>query len=208
MIIISGSYFFIHKKVKYLHFFLGCLIAFAGLNAIYQYDFQTQKGIYIYHVNNATAVDFMNGKQSVIVADSTFYHSEKLAMFNVRQNHTKNGVKHQNMYELKNDTVLTNEKVALWPPFIQFLDKRMMLLDKSNKYASEPTAEIDVDYLVLTQNTSANLYKLAECVHFERVIIDASSSFWRVNKWIEQCENLDIPYHNTREKGAFVMEWK
>mgnify|MGYP006256448867 FL=1 len=142
------------------------------------------------------------------MADSSFYHNEKLALFNVQQNHTQSGIKNQNTYQLKNDTILTSQKIGLWPPFIQFLDKRMMLLDKSNKYVREPTSEVQVDYLVLTQNTSANLYKLAECVHFERVIIDASNSFWKAKKWTEQCRNLGIPYHNTREKGAFVIKWK
>ena len=207
-IIFSGSFFFIHKQKKYFYLALGCLIAFASLNVIYQYDIQTQKGIYVYHVKSATAIDFFHGKQSVIVADSSFYHNEKLALFNVQQNHTQSGIKNQNTYQLKNDTILTSQKIGLWPPFIQFLDKRMMLLDKSNKYVREPTSEVQVDYLVLTQNTSANLYKLAECVHFERVIIDASNSFWKAKKWTEQCKNLGIPYHNTREKGAFVMKWK
>jgi len=45
-------------------------------------------------------------------------------------------------------------------------------------------------------------------VHFERVIIDASNSFWKAKKWTEQCRNLGIPYQNTREKGAFVIKWK
>ena len=207
-IIVSGAYFFIHKQIRYLHIALASLIAFAGLNAVYQYDIQTQKGIYVYHLNNATAIDFLNGKQSVIIADSCFYNNEKLALFNVQQNHTQSGIKTQNMYEFKYDTVITHQRVALWPPFIQFLDKRMMLLDNSNKYALEPINEVKVDYLVLTQNTSANLYELAECVHFEHVIIDASNSFWRVNKWIEECKNLGVSYHNTREQGAFVMKWQ
>ncbi|MGB1204000.1 MAG: ComEC/Rec2 family competence protein [Chitinophagales bacterium] len=206
--IISIALFLIYKQSKHFRWALAFLVVLAGLNAIYQYDIQVQKGIYVYHVNNATAIDFMNGKQSVIIADSGFYNNKKLALFNVQQNHTKSGIKKQNMYKLKNDTIITHQKMSLWPPFIQFYDKRVMLLDKNNKYALEPTNDVEINYLVLTQNTSANLYKLAECVHFERVIIDASNSFWKTNKWIEQCKNLDIPYHNTREKGAFVMKWK
>lgn len=67
-------------------------------------------------------------------------------------------------------------------------------------------SKLKIDYLVLSNKTKNNLFTLLQFYDIKNVIIDASVSFFSQKRWIEACKKNEIPYHSTREKGAFILE--
>jgi len=186
---------------------------FLMLSSYAQYQTFVQKAMYVYHVKNATAIDLVHGSQSVILADSTFLSSSKLSLFNIQQNHNQIGIEHTEQIPLDDfvngeyiNKNIDTTQLMLSNAFLQFDDKRMML-PNDYKIQYYQNTEIAVDYLLLTQNININLHKLAECVHFDYVIADASNSRWRNRKWAEQCTELEVAYYNVHTQGAFVERW-
>ncbi len=213
---IMGSlvFFFLVNQAKYLKLMLLFVLFFLAEIAWQQYESTYQSAIHIYHINNGTAIEFVEGRQSIILSDSLMQANQSLSSFHVTPNHQKMKIAQSKLLGLKdwnalNQTSSSNNSFdshLFWhPPFVQFHDKKLLILN-NRFYQYHHNTDIQIDYLILSQNIHANLYRLNECVHFNGVIMDASNSPWRIKKWKQQCLDLGIPYYDIRENGAFVEQ--
>lgn len=201
--------FFLSKNHKVVKLGIGVLVGITCLTFWQKYQTVYQQQLTIYHLQKGTAIDFVTGEQATVFIDETSEKAQK-ASFHILPNHVQLQIKETTNYLLTNflqnskDTLLQNNSVLAHYPFLQFGDKRLLILPKQ-AYAWQPNTTIKVDYLLLTQNTKANLAKLSPCLHFDKIIIDASNNYWRVKKWRKQCEELGLSYYDINEKGAFVV---
>jgi hypothetical protein len=67
---------------------------------------------------------------------------------------------------------------------------------------------MDVDYLVISQNPKIEIEDLMACFDFEKVIIDNSNPYWKVESWVESCKNNSIDYHLVKTSGAWECRIK
>ena len=63
---------------------------------------------------------------------------------------------------------------------------------------------LTVNTVLLHQNARLNIADLHQHIRFDYIIFDGSNARWRVEKWKDECRLLNIPYHDTFEKGAWV----
>jgi len=87
---------------------------------------------------------------------------------------------------------------------ISFLSKKTVLLNGLKHYQPGPTRVV-ADLLILSQNPPEDADQLSRVLDIRQVVADATVPAWKVQGWQQQCDSLDIPFHDVRAKGAFVM---
>jgi len=73
-----------------------------------------------------------------------------------------------------------------------------------NKASPEP---LPIDYLHIVKSDSISLYSLTQSFFIRHVILDSSLSTRSKNKLIRECQNMNIPYYDMREKGFFRINF-
>ena len=88
--------------------------------------------------------------------------------------------------------------------FIQFLDKRIILLDKSYK-PLELDNRLKADLIILSKNAKVKVDDLVSAFEFEQIIFDSSNSTRKVSYWKKDCERLGLAYYDVSESGAYIL---
>jgi competence protein ComEC len=78
--------------------------------------------------------------------------------------------------------------------------QKIVIIDKRGIFPIQP-----VDYIVLTQNPKCHLHHWLETHPVKGVIADGSSSNSLKKLWKQSCKKLKIPFHDTNEKGPFIL---
>lgn len=63
-----------------------------------------------------------------------------------------------------------------------------------------------VHYVLLTQSPKVNINRLIDSLKPKQIIADGSNYPSYVQRWRRSCEQQEIPFHYTGEKGAFVIK--
>jgi len=80
-------------------------------------------------------------------------------------------------------------------------DKTLFIMDSLAIY---PTRK--VDYLLLTQSPKVNMERVLDTSVIGMVLIDGSNYTNAVAQWKKTCQEKEIPFHFTGEKGAFYFD--
>ncbi len=149
--------------------------------------------------------DYKNSKNQMILFHKTrhtligFQHANKLKIF--RSDSTFN---YQNQYPIKgfrvakNIHLYTEEKL---PQILVYNYKTMLVLDSLGVYPI--TSEIDI--VLLTFSPKVNLERLLDHLNPKIIIADGNNYTSYVSRWKKTCLLKNIPFHSTKEKGAFVF---
>ncbi|HXH18505.1 MAG TPA: ComEC/Rec2 family competence protein, partial [Chitinophagales bacterium] len=202
-LIIAGIVvFFYYNRNSFFIASLAFAALLLGWNTIEKFLHMQQKRLIIYSVPNTTAMDFISGCEHLFVADSSLLNDYDRMLFHIKHNWWDSG--------LRSATAGVSDDFQM--PFlkrknqyIQFLDKRMVLLDKEFE-ASESGTKLKVDFIILSKNVRVKMEKLAEAYDFGKIIFDSSNSGKRIQYWKKDCERLGIGYWDVNEQGAFVEE--
>ncbi len=81
-------------------------------------------------------------------------------------------------------------------------NKSLLILDSTGVY---PTAQKEVDYLLLTQSPKINLERVIDSLQPKQIIADGSNYRSYRNRWQRTCAKRKLPFHYTGEKGSFVL---
>ena len=82
-------------------------------------------------------------------------------------------------------------------------DKVLLMIDSSGVY---PKQLPQVSYLLLSGSPKVNLERVIQQLHPKRIIADGNNYPSYVQRWEKTGEAYEIPFFNTSEKGAFVIE--
>ena len=93
------------------------------------------------------------------------------------------------------------------PPFVQFFDKKMVVLDDEKWLRGASAAPISVDFIFIRGNPRLKISDCAERFPCKKVIFDASNSVFHTTKWGQECRDLNLPYEDVARTGAFVANW-
>lgn len=212
VIIILLAIFSLYKKASYLKWSLYvCVIVAAAWSLVKATQIQ-QKQITIYHIRRGSAVELVKGHNAVLFTDQATYESKNTLKYVAEQHQLKKGVRKTEHYSLKDfnnneSTAFFQNNLYLNKPFMQFFDKRIMVVDK--KFDSCNTSErLEVDYLLIRNNPALYMDRLLTCIKAKQIIFDASNTSWKLKKWLAFCDSIQQPYHNINEQGALVLRWQ
>ena len=164
----------------------------------------TQSKFIVYNVNKRTAIDFINGKQDILFADSLLLSDEGKQSYHIQNNRFQSGIRNTESFDIGEDIIQTGFLLKT-RNFIRFKNKTLMLVDPEYRYF--PTQQKpNIDYLIFSKNPKVDFDKLLDSFTFDTIIFDSSNSYWRTNEWKEECMNRGISFYNVKEQGAFVQE--
>jgi hypothetical protein len=61
-----------------------------------------------------------------------------------------------------------------------------------------------IHYLIVSQNSRFNPQHALEALQPQKVIVDASNTFWNTRRWEEACQEAGVEVWPVRTKGAYV----
>jgi competence protein ComEC len=199
-VIILFLYYFTNRKYSYLVAALAlCVIIFCSQIREQFYQYQQKKFI-VYNVPKTSAIDFIHSKSNTLLTDSAFAKNESGLLFRVKHNWWDLGL---NNNRITSTNIKTNH-LSINNNFIQFFDKRIVLIDKKPKKKAG-SVTLPIDYLIISKNPKTNIVELLKKFHPTIIIFDSSNSEYRVKRWKEECCVLNQRFHSVQEKGAFIV---
>lgn len=181
---------FQHSK-KYYYISLISLLAFVMIRANDYYQKQNQQLLIVYNIPQKTKIHFINHRLYQSLGDSLNF---KETQFHTQPTNILLRIK-------DSDATLIQKKFN----FINFLSKRLALIQETHPFYTDSITPIDIDIAILTGNKKLYINQLLKTIRPKLIIADGSTPLWRKNYWKKDCDSLSIPFYDTEIMGAFVM---
>ena len=188
-----------------------CYLIITALVQVYKYRNFKWVAISLIGVLSFQGVSFYNTYQT---QNDTFVIFNKSRYSLIGEKHNDQLLAHHNLDSLKlsADNVLKNYKVGESINHIssdslqavyQFKDKTILLIDSLGVYKG---LSFQPNYLVLRNSPRLNLNRVIDSLKPQQIIADASNYKTYIKRWKATCEHKKIPFHQTNEKGAFIID--
>lgn len=206
LLILLSLLLFVELKEKRLFFcmmILSSLFLFVNLNNVLKQ--KNQKEMVIYSINNATAIDFLCGREHFLLSDSAFFNDKSSFSYNIENFLVKKGVffngKTIRFCDNFDDNFVKKRKSV-----VIFGEKVLGMSDGSNLISATLSYKIPLDFMFVYGKKRQSLSLLLNVYDFDYLIIDRTVPAYLSSGLIEESEKLGIKYHSIREKGAFVVK--
>jgi competence protein ComEC len=169
-------------------------------------ELQQQSKMIVYGLNRFTAIDFINGKEHIMLADSNLMKDAFMLGFNLEKFWSQYGLSNPPQWFSKDDTIkhhFINKKQQL----ISFNGKTIALWEKDSKRKISPQQKHKVNYVLITGNVSQNMPELRRFYEFDTLILDLSLPVWNADKWKARALADTINLYDIRENGAFIVRF-
>jgi competence protein ComEC len=202
LIVIGIIIFFYYHRNSFLIASMIALVLLLGWNVGEKLLNMQQRQLIVYSVPKTTAIDFISGTDHLFIADSSLLNDYDRMLFHIKHNWWDSGLGSATSGMSDNFELpfLKREN-----HFIQFLDKRIVLLDKSFK-PFETESRLKADLIILSKNAKVRVEDLSKAFDFKKIIFDSSNSDKKIAYWKKNCEKLGIEYYDVNENGAFVED--
>ncbi len=209
LLIITASGFLIYKSKFCLKLVLPAILLITVSFSTKSIIHQRQNSFVVYSINNNTAIDIISGKNCIFLSCESMHSDGKRNIdFNIAQNRIKKGVKNTNR-SIIGKKIDGFSEPYFWNTndYYMFYDTRFKIItgyEQIETDRNDSIPRIKLDYLIVTQNPWLDITDLKHIYDFEKIIFDSSNPFWKINRWIEECDALGIRYWSTRHQGAYL----
>lgn len=205
ILLISIVYAMVNRNTKLV------LTALLSIFLLQSYQFYrniinaNEMKILVYSVPKTSAIEFFNGEKQILFTDSLLINDDKKIAFHIQNNRIMNGIKTNNNLNLNIDSVFKEVNLIKRKNFIQFADKKIVIIDSKRKY-KEIAEKIEVDYLIISNNQHLKIADLLNVFNPSLLIFDSSNKTWQTNKWEKECKDFGLNYYNVLKNGAFEIK--
>jgi len=163
-----------------------------------------QQQVVVYHVNRQHLVDCFDGLQVFRLRDSL---GEKQEKFAAQRNRWALRVEKETELPYEKSGLNVTSRFLYREPFLFVGGKTIAIINDASLVPAGVTQPfgLPVAAVVLTHNARVNI---ADClVQFPGALLvfDAGNKRWRVEKWKKACDDMQVPYHDVRTNGAWVL---
>jgi competence protein ComEC len=208
LVIMAGFRAFAIRKAVFLKVSLAMIILFFGIGVYRQYERARQHFLVVYALRNDVAIDMVHGRNGLMLVDSAKLTDPSVLDFHVINHHTRCGVKPRLMAfgDLHQEQAITQANLSFKArhPFVQFGNKLVMLVDR-NTALIENESPLEASLLIVI-DSHRHPKLILQSYKAAAVIISNKVPPWNTSLWREACHELEVPYHDVREKGAFVLD--
>ena len=165
------------------------LIALIGLQSVFIYNtFETQNDAFV--VFNKSRYSMIGIKKN---DNLTLYHNLDSTMLksNYAIKNYKVGESINNLYSDSLQSIYT------------YKNKTILVIDSLAVYKG---LSFKPNCILLRNSPRLNLNRLIDSLQPQQIIADASNYKSYLKRWKASCEHKKIPFHQTNEKGAFIIE--
>jgi competence protein ComEC len=195
----------VSRRGKWIAAFVGVMALLGAYRSISVTDKQVQRKTVIYSVNKARLMDFFEGDQVVSLSDTL---TKKQELFAAQAHRTASGMRDKRSVLLGDSTFFIDRNLLIDPPFIQFFNQKMVLLDDVAWIRRGDPDPVPVDVLLLSKSPKVSIAECRERFPCEVLVFDASNSFKQIKRWREECETMGWRYHDVRTMGAWIADHK
>jgi competence protein ComEC len=208
--ILMIAVFLAYRKSIYIYMTLICLLAFTIEMSIMRTQQLNNNELIVFAHRNSTAIGFRNGnKFSLVHSDTTSKNPHSNFAMSIEGYMNKLGIK--NIYEtlelsnsdkkvdLKNISA-TQNNFGNW---IEYHNKIIFIPSKNDFMLHTTNFPINVDILILSNQTNANINDILSLIKPATVIIDQTVPTWKQVQLAKQLSSLNIDYYDIRSKGAY-----
>lgn len=204
------------KYTRYLFASLMCIIVLLSYNAYEKSQLKIQKSFIVYNIPGISAFNFIDGSENILFTDLKLLNDENKLTFHLKNNWIKAGLDKEKIVSvneinkpnnLKTLYTINNTRLFVRQNFISFYNTRIFYLNNKTLLNFVPSKKIDVDFIILSNNSKAKLSEIAKYFNFNTIIIDSSNSNYKTDKWLKQATDLGINAYSVRDKGAFIADF-
>lgn len=164
-----------------------------------------QSGIMIYSLNNMTAVDFINGREHLLLADSAFIENKSAFSYNIENFLIKKGLFHNGKTRCIQDDF--DEVFVKKRKSVVTFDKKLLALCENDVFFDDSLSyRIPVDYMLVYGKSNKKLSQLLKVYDVGNLIIDSSVPYYISSEMTEEANALGIKCHSLRENGAIFIK--
>ena len=195
IVMITGfAYYFLEKQKIGVWAGLFSVLFFTALRSLSFINCTSQQKIIVYNVPKHEAIDLIAGRSYMFIGDSDLVANNFLQDFHLKSSRI--------LYRTDSNGHL--QQVVCNENFIVFNSKRILLFNKT-MFFDTTSKRIPIDLLIISNNPRVNLLRLSKTFSIKQIAFDGATKPKKSQDWMRDCRSLHIPYHNTSEKGAFVM---
>ena len=181
---------------------LSAALLFVFSVTIRQYKVEKQDEIVFYSLRKHTAVDFVKGNQHVLLCDTALVADESAIDYSLKGNWAKCGLSSRPEIVFT-DNDFENAFVRKKDNLVSFGGTLIAFWQESETATDSLDYRIPVDFLVVTGKQKPNVDKLLINYSVNCLLIDGSVPYYLAEKWMNQAENIGLPYKNIGEQ-AFI----
>ena len=185
LLIVSTTVFFKRMNTKRLISVLVCIIIFQLVLIWRKYASQEAHEFIVFH----------KSRKSVIVETfnntAHFYH-------NIESLQKERIFKDYNIGTYSKTIIEDSLK-----PVFEFKGKTILVIDSLGTYQVNSSK---IDIVILRNSPKINLNRLIDSLKPTKIIADGSNYKSYTERWKITCRKRKLPFHNTNEKGAFILK--
>lgn len=197
----------IEYKKKYIMFWmLSMLLIFSAsqmIRAVLQCD---QMSVTVYYMNKNTVVDFVCGREHMLVCDTVVVNNPTIASFSIENNLIKEGVCKNGALLSVDEERFENYYMKKCRNILSFGKKTIAFYDEKSTYGVKMQYRPQLNYLIVYGCNNVDLEKLLNCYIIDLLIIDGSLPDYLRYKIINQANEIGQEYYDVKNSGACVLK--
>ena len=207
--IASLGFFIVKRSAAWLMISLAVTVCLLILVLNDYMNISKQKQFVVYDIKGTTALQFTEGRKSILIADSSLLKNESSYIFNISRNINHLGVASLVKEEMEKSGEINStigDGIFLKNNFIKVGDKKYFIACDSITTLSKLSGKIEFDAVIATKKYVKNISPLLNYFTFSKLIVASSVPEWLSKKLQAQCAEKNIECYSLEQNGAFVEE--
>lgn len=202
LLIIGLTAWLIFRRSKYLFFSLFVAIAWSGRSLWANYSAHKQDTFFVYNVNKASVYQYFTGGHSYLIADEDISKQdiEYAAKGNMLAQRCTD-------YKQLNFTdSLFNSDFAFRNDYLYLGGKSGLIISESKQLNYNSEKALNLNFLIIRDNPYLEIEEISRLYDADVYIFDSSNSYYHLQKWKAQCDELELNCVFVSNEGAYSTE--
>ncbi len=191
------------KIATWLQVILCCMSVLLGIQTWQLTNSYQQQLIVIYALPKDTVIDFVDGRKLVSWQSDSI--PEKTMDFNVEPNRWAMNIQEEKI--IAPDNVFESKRLYIDTSYLQFGDRKLVIVDDALSKSSIPQAALDCTYVLVRDNPKIVIKEVLANYNMDLIIFDGSNKRYKIEAWKKECEAIGLSYHDVKEEGAFMDDF-
>lgn len=198
LLILFVFLFLFHLKWRLVLPALTVVFLLLALHTYRNIELQSQKYLMIYAVNQHPAIGLIDGRNQILLTDSTAKANSGVLTYNLENYRIRQGL-HNEIKKISGDD--RGAEYFYRDGFLQFNGQHYYLLNKNQDYPIL-SDKIRLAALFYSGTHYVPPQNLSRSFAFDTIVVDQTVPYWVQTKLSQEAKKLDIKVLNTRKSGA------